>query len=187
MTQASGNQSRKIGIQHFAWLLTLASATVFAQETYKCNVGGTMVYQDRPCPGAIRRSADMPTKQIPPSTSSTDQISATSSADDTVAKTKRDQEYINERVKARVFEREKDQAAEQLQLCDSSVVSIEQEISRVANGYQRGTPLTAADALALQLDAQRRQTEVAAMQSRVTAKRAECDQLRRAYEKKYSK
>lgn len=42
--------------------LFLASTAAVAQETYKCNIGGSMVYQDRPCPGAARRSADMPAK-----------------------------------------------------------------------------------------------------------------------------
>jgi len=42
--------------------LFLASTAADAQETYKCNIGGSMVYQDRPCPGAARRSADMPAK-----------------------------------------------------------------------------------------------------------------------------
>jgi len=42
----------------FALFLPLTAA--LAQETYKCNIGGTMVYQDRPCPGSVRRSDAMP-------------------------------------------------------------------------------------------------------------------------------
>ncbi|MGB4227733.1 MAG: DUF4124 domain-containing protein [Candidatus Dechloromonas phosphoritropha] len=42
------------------YALFLASTVAVAQETYKCKTPGGMVYQDRPCPGAVRRSADMP-------------------------------------------------------------------------------------------------------------------------------
>lgn len=43
----------------FASTVALSSAA-FAQETYKCKVGGSMVYQDRPCAGTVLRSESMP-------------------------------------------------------------------------------------------------------------------------------
>lgn len=35
-----------------------------AQETFKCTNGGATVIQDSPCPGAAKRSSDMPVKQV---------------------------------------------------------------------------------------------------------------------------
>lgn len=166
-------------------LLSICTAA-FAQETYKCNVAGSWVYQDRPCPGAVRRSADMPAK--PSSAISTvAEAAPAASAADTAAKTKKDQEYINERVKSRIFEREKDEAAAHIRACDSEVAAINQEINDIAASSPRGTPVNIASAVNLQLDQERRQTAIAALQAKATSKRAECDGLRSEFDRKYRK
>ena len=46
----------------FVFAILTASTTALAQEMYKCTIAGSTVIQDRPCPGAVRRSADMPAK-----------------------------------------------------------------------------------------------------------------------------
>lgn len=48
----------------YALILALfATSVAVAQETFKCTIGGATVIQDRPCPGAVKRSSDMPVKQ----------------------------------------------------------------------------------------------------------------------------
>ena len=44
----------------FGSTAALVPVAGFAQESYKCKINGTMVYQDRPCPGSVRRSESMP-------------------------------------------------------------------------------------------------------------------------------
>ena len=54
----------------FALFLT-STATVFAQDAFKCSLNGTTVYQDRPCPGSTRRSADLTARPVTPTTTAT--------------------------------------------------------------------------------------------------------------------
>lgn len=165
----------------------LASTVALAQESYKCNVGGSWVYQDRPCPGAVRRSADMPAKPSSAVSTVAEAAPAASSAADTAAKTKKDQEYINERVKSRIFEREKDEAAAHIRVCDGEVSAINQQINDIAAQSPQGTPLNLASAVNLQLDQERRQTAIAALQAKAISKRAECDGQRSEFDRKYRK
>jgi hypothetical protein len=173
------------------WLIVILPALfvggVEAQESYRCKIDGAMVIQDRPCPGAVRRSDNMPIKREAVAGDAAAVQPQLSSVEATQSKLERDKQYINERVKARAYEREKDQAAEQIQNCDANVRAIEYEINQVADGYQRGAPLDAASAHALQLDAQRRQTKVTALQSQATARRAECDRMRVVFDRTYQK
>lgn len=164
----------------FSLALTIG---VHAQEAYKCKVNGALVIQDQPCHGTVRRSFDMPTKADNPSSDKT----SSSSAAETAIKTKKDQEYINERVKARNFEREKDNAAAAIQQCDAEVTAIDQRIAQVASGSPSGSPTSIASAMALQLEYERRQTEIAGLQSKVASKRHECDALRQEFDRKYRK
>lgn len=165
----------------FVFALFLTSTAAFAQETYKCNVGGTMVFQDRPCPGSVRRSDAMPGKPAAtPADSAVDQARAAQQA-----KLEQDKEYINQRVKARNDERERDQASERIQGCESEATLITQKISQIAASVPTGAPLDAASARGLMLDQQNRQTQIAALQAQQSAKRAECDQLRFAYNQRW--
>lgn len=43
-------------------VIALLGSSGFAQETYKCKVNGSTVYQDRPCPGVGRYSDNLPDK-----------------------------------------------------------------------------------------------------------------------------
>lgn len=171
----------------FFFALFFASTAAFAQEAYKCTAAGTTVYQDRPCTGSMRRSESMPPKSIASPTRSTNEQPPAAPQPSLASKLEQDKEYINKRVKERNFEREKDGAAELLQRCESNVSSIHQQINQVAASAPTGAPLNVAGAMALQLDQQRRQTEIASLQSQATAKRAECDQLRQEYDRKYRK
>jgi hypothetical protein len=167
--------------------LAFLSAVAFAQETYRCKIDGVMVIQDRPCPGAARRSESMLLKNGSVPASPPAAQSSTSPAETTQTKLERDKQYIDERVKARIYDREKTAAAEQIQHCDISVRTIENEINQVADGYHRGTPIDAANAQALQLDAQRRQVKVAALQSQAISRRSDCDRMRIEFDRTYRK
>lgn len=123
----------------------------------------------------------MPTKPIAaPADSATDQSRA--ALQDKLAQ---DKEYINQRVKARADERERDQAAERLQGCENEAAWITQRITQIAASVPTGTPLDAASARGLMLDQQNRQTQIAALQAQQSAKRAECDQMRMAYNQRW--
>ena len=172
----------------YALILALfATSVAVAQETFKCTIGGATVIQDRPCLGAVKRSSDMPVKspQLQPGiTTDPPQI-------DPVAaqrlKTERDKEYIAEQVKRRADERERDQAAERIQLCDLDAAEINQRISRIANSGPSGTPLNAVSAQVMMLDQQSRQTQIASLQAQASAKRDECNQMRFAFSQRWKK
>lgn len=167
--------------------LSILSTAALAQDAYKCTVAGTTVYQDRPCAGSVRRSESLPPKSTASPTNSTSEQPPAAPQPSLASKLEQDKEYINKRVKERNFERERDGAAELLQRCESNVSGIHQQINQVAASAPTGSPLNVAGAMALQLDQQRRQTEIATLNSQATAKRAECDQLRQEYDRKYRK
>lgn len=163
-------------------LLIALSLPAYGQIAYKCATAGGMVYQDRPCPGAERRSQSMP---LPSS------ASEPPASDDQAARIReqaqKDKAYIDQRVKARVFERERDQAAESLRQCYAGVDQIQDQIGRIAAAAPQGAPLDRASAINLQLDQQRRQTEIAALQSQAAGQRAECDRRREEFDRTYRK
>lgn len=169
-----------------SFLLVLLVTTASAQDAYKCNVGGAMVYQDRPCNGSARRSDSMPQKQSA-SAVPVESVAPESEVARQRAKIEKDKEYIDQRVRARNFEREKDLAAEQLRTCYSEAEAIQQQISQMAASAPQGAPLDRASAINLQLDQQRRQTEIAALQSQASAKRSECDIRRDEFNRTYRK
>jgi hypothetical protein len=163
--------------------LVLLSTAAFSQEAYKCKVNGSMVYLDRPCPGSQRRSESMPDQSInPPVAMPADQQRTAQQA-----KWDKDNDYIRDRVKARINEREKDQAAEQIQFCESEYSKINQQISQIAAASPTGTPLNAASARAMVIDQEYRQTQIAALQAQANAKRSQCDAQQREFERKYLK
>ncbi len=158
-----------------ALLLIAGSADA---QTYKCSIGGTTVIQDRPCPGSVKRSDDMPTAKPAAAAVPSD---ATSSAE----KLARDKQYINERIASRNYEREKSAASARISICDAEAHDLGEQIYRTAANAPTGTPANMASAAALQLDQQRRQTEIAALQSQQTAKLAQCAQYRREFADKF--
>lgn len=180
-------------IKIFGIFLTFFSCTVFAQEAYKCTVNGSTVYLDRPCPGSVRRSASMPpspsfsSQADTPSTASSAQPVQAASAPSAASKTEKDKEYINQRVKERIFERERDLAAAQIANCDADVFSINQRINQIAASSPQGSPRSFVDAQALQLDQQRRQTDIAALQAQASAKQNECSLLRSNFDRNFLK
>lgn len=178
-----------------ALLLAAVAPICTAQETFKCKVNGSFVYQDRPCPGAARYSDAMPARaakaesappvQSPPGGSQTDKAAPLSDLEKQKVKLEQDKEFINQRVKSRNDEREKDQASEQIQGCENEAAWITQQIGQLAAGAPTGTPLNAASAQGMMLDQQNRQTQIAALQAQASAKRAQCDQLRAAYNRRW--
>lgn len=102
-------------------------------------------------------------------------------------KLEQDKEFINQRVKSRNDEREKDQAGERIQACENEAAWITQQISQIAAGGPTGTPLNAASVQGMILDQQNRQTQIAALQAQASAKRAQCDQLRMAYNQRWGR
>ena len=185
-------ENEKIIIRRFvmkailSFLLVLLASTATAQESYKCNVGGAMVYQDSPCNGSARRSDSMPQKQ----SSSGAPVEIAAPESEVIrqrAKIEKDKEYIDQRVKARNFEREKDLAVEQLRNCYSEIDAIQYQINQIANSAPQGAPLDRASAINLQLDQQRRQTDIAALQSQAANKRSECDIRRDEFNRLYRK
>lgn len=169
-------------------IFVASGAATFAQTPYKCNIGGAVVYQDRPCPGFARRADSLSaakTVAVAPIAPSEERLS--SSIEQTKSKLERDKEYIDQRVKARNFERDKDLAAEQLQNCYSEVDGIQHRINHIAASAPQGAPLDRASAINLQLDQQRRQTEIVALQSQAQAKRSECDIRRDEFNRTYRK
>lgn len=179
-----------------AVLLAAVSMTCVAQETYKCKVNGSFVYQDRPCPGAARYSDSMPgktakTEAAPvasqPVAGQGDKLAPMSDVEKQKIKLEQDKEYINQRVKVRNDERERDQAAERIQACENEAAWFTQRISQIAVSVPTGAPLDAASAQGLMLDQQNRQTQIAALQAQASAKRAQCDQLRTAYNQRWGR
>jgi len=125
----------------------------------------------------------MPTKPAAaPTASTTEPLQSAQQA-----KLEKDQEYINQRVKARIDERERDQANERIQGCENEAAWITQRIGQIAASAPTGTPLDAASAQNMMLDQHNRQTQIAALQSQQSAKRAECDQLRSAYNQRWKR
>lgn len=48
---------------HFVvFVIVFLSSYGFAQETYKCKINGSLVFQDKPCPGVGRYSDSLPEK-----------------------------------------------------------------------------------------------------------------------------
>jgi len=157
--------------------LLLASTTISAQP-YKCKVNGATIIQDRPCTGVTRRADDMPvadTTQRPAS----DDIQAQRE------KLEQDKRFIDERVKARILEREKDAAQADINRCESQASSILAKVNQLAVSAPSGQPVNLASPAALQLDQQRRQTQMQSLQAQHSAKLAQCAQKRQAFRDKY--
>lgn len=158
-----------------AALLAVAANPVFA-EPFKCRNNGKLIIQDRPCPGSARYSDDF--NRLPKSgagsASDEEQIAAQR------AKTERDKAYIDERVKARVMEREKNEAAAWIVACDAEVRRLEAEIAAIASSGTYGTTVGGAI-----LEQEWRQTRIAALRTQIDAKRHQCDLRREEFKRKF--
>lgn len=157
--------------------LATASLSVSAQ-TYKCKVNGASVIQDQPCPGSVRRADSMPV-QSAAATASDDEIQAKRE------KLEQDKRFIDERVKARVTQREKESAERDIAKCDSQASGLLAKVNQLAANAPTGRPVNLASAAALQLDQQRRQTEMQSLQAQHSAKLAQCARMRDSFKDKY--
>lgn len=144
-------------------------------QVYKCKMGNTTVIQDAPCPSSAQSStvitADRPTKPI----------------DVQVHREKLDQDkaYLDERVKARIQAREKDAAQQDINRCDAQAANLLNQVNKLATSAPSGQPINLASAAAMQLDQQRRQTQIQSLQSQHSAKLAQCAQMRQSFKDKY--
>lgn len=156
-------------------LLALVSATCQA-DMYRCPSASGTVYQETPCgKGGTRIEIDRPAKP---------QDSSSISASDKLAK---DKAYIDERVNARIYDREKSESMSRVQACDFEAADLMVRADSVQRGMITGQPATMADAIAIQADNQRRQTEVISLQGRAAAKRDQCSAMRRDHEQRFKK
>ena len=147
-------------------------------EAYRCKTNGASVIQDQPCPGSVRRGDSMPSPSAA-SAASDDEIQAKRD------KLEQDKRYIDERVKARIHEREREAAQQDISRCDAQAASILKQVDELAASAPSGQPINLASAAALQLDQQRRQTKIQSLQSQHSAKLAQCAQKRQAFKDKY--
>ena len=154
-------------------LLALVSATCQA-DMYRCPSTSGTVYQETPCgKGGTKIVIDTPAPQA-----------TSSAASDKLAK---DKAYIDERVNARIYDREKSESMSRVQACDFEAAELLARADSVQRGMITGQPATMADAIAIQADNQRRQTEVISLQGRAAAKRDQCSAMRRDHEQRFKK
>lgn len=162
-------------------LISLVAAlpfSAFGQAVFRCTIGGSVVYQDRPCPGTARYSSEMPANgQAQPVD---DGKRPEAGRSDAQQKLERDKEYL---AKAG-YERQKTEARERAEHCDREALyiqaSIDQEAARPAVSMGDSTR----GLLAMQLEQERKQTVIAGLQSKVLAKRHECETLRKESERR---
>ncbi len=159
--------------------LISASTAAFAQEPYRCKVGGQMVIQDSPCKIAGPSGAT----PAPRAAEAAEQPPAAQGRNDLQERLARDKAYLDERAKLR----QKTEAQEQIQQCDANASALQAEIDYVSSSRGPDYKPNLAGLAAMQLDEERRQTRIAGLQSQVTAKRHECDQLRAAFDRQYRK
>lgn len=158
-------------------LLAFVSTGAYSQP-YKCKINGSTVIQDQPCNGAIRRADDI-------AASGSGSVVAQDDPQARREKLEQDKKYIDERVKARVREREKDAAQQDINRCDAQADSILVKVNHLADSAPTGRPANLASAAALQLDQQRRQTQMQSLQAQHSAKLAQCAQMRQSFRDKY--
>lgn len=158
--------------------LFFASTVAFAQDAYKCKINGTMVIQDSPC------------KVVAPAKTAVARTEPTAVADpvkaqvsDAQARLERDKAWLDERAKKR--EQEEDQ--DRIKNCDAQAYAIQAQIEQTASTSGPAYKPNLIGVATMQLDEQRRQTDIAGLQSRVTAKRLECDQFRTAYSQRWKR
>lgn len=169
----------------FTCIVTMSLAAL-SQDAFKCNIGGKMVYQDRPCQAAQRRSGDLPNNSSQDTSSSArTNTSPSGEAERIREKTKQDADYVTRRIAERNHEREKDEALFRIQQCEAQAAEINRRISDIDSSSPQGTPVNIGSAVALQLDQERRQTAIASLQAQASAKHRECDQLNAYYRSKY--
>ncbi len=168
----------------------LIAFPVFGQETFKCKINGNFVYQDRPCPGAGRYSDGLPAA---PAKATIEQprasISASSPAQIEAQKSKleKDKEYIDERVKARVFDREKGESLARVADCDNDAAYLMQQADAVLRAPGNVYNNNLAGAMAAQAENQQRQTEVLSLQNRASARRNQCDAMRQEHARRFDR
>lgn len=161
-------------------IAVFAAWGALAQEPYRCKKpDGSFVIQDSPCklslgqPPAARPAA----VNVQPATITAPPVSANQGQQQAATE--------KEKLAEMRIQREKREAQDSIANCEQMAEYLQASHNDVAAapGVYRGSSLTG---LAhAQLDQERKQTEMAGLQSQITAKRAECDRLRRDYERRY--
>lgn len=155
-------------------LIALVSANCYA-DMYRCPSPNGTVYHEQPC---AKGGSKIEVESARP---------ATSQVQTDPDKLAKDKAYIDDRVKARVYDREKSESLSRIQACEMEAANLLARADEVSRGYQQGTPVTMRDAANLQLDAQRRQNEILTLQGQSSARRSQCDSMRREHDQRFQK
>lgn len=152
----------------FSALLAIAGMC-HSQEAYRCKSAGGYVIQDTPCKvSVVDRPA--PVAGTQPQTAGNTQ--------DRLAK---DKEYLDKRA----YERSRNESLDAIRYCEGDAYNIQAQIDYTAVAPTQKYVPDHVGLQAMQLEEERRQTALAGLQSRVTAKRHECSEMRRAHDAKY--
>lgn len=149
-------------------VFALVSLSTYGQEPHKCKVGGGFVYQDSPCKA-----------QVLPPAATRYEVAVTVS--DSQTKLEKDKAYLADRAAAR----QKTESLDAIKACEAEAQSIQFELDSVASAPDIDRGGSIRGLAAMQLDQERKQSRMSGIQSRVTAKRHECDTLRQAHSAKY--
>jgi len=166
----SDMQRKRAVMKSILLVLAAVSLSAYGQEPHKCKVGGGFVYQDSPCKVQV----------LPPATSRTEAPTVAATAD-SQTKLERDKAYLADRA----YARQKTESADAVKACDAEAQSIQYELDSVATEPDLDRGGSIRGIAAMQLDQERKQSRMVGLQSRVTAKRHECDTLRQAHSAKY--
>lgn len=158
-------------------LLAVAASPAIS-EPFKCRINGKLVIQEHPCPGTVRYSDDLERPHTPKRNTTVNEELAAEQR----ARTERDKAYIDERVKARITAREKDEASAAIAACDGEVRQLENKVSAIAEGGTQGRHSRNAI-----LEQERRQTQIAALQTQIDALRHQCTLRRAEFDRKFQK
>lgn len=155
-------------------LVALVSSNCYA-DMYRCPATSGTVYQEKPCAnGGGKVQIDAP--QSAASTPAGDQ--------DKLAK---DKAYIDERVKARVFDREKSESSVNIMNCDREVdyyLNQADAALRPSNVKYLNNP---AGNIAAQTEYLQQQTVSLSWQNKAAAKRNQCSALRSEHNSRFGR
>lgn len=146
------------------------SASAYGQGAYKCKAGGRVVIQNQPCQGAETTQAEV---QASPS------AAAESSVSETKARLAREREYLARSA----HERAKNEAHDKTQACEQDVNQLQAALDQMADSSSAELGTSTQSVLEMQLDEERRQTNIVGLQARIATRRGECEVLRKEAER----
>jgi hypothetical protein len=156
------------------WIILLIglslSASSYGQGAYKCKTGGRVVIQNQPCHGAETKQAEV---------QSSSSAAAESSASETKARLARDKEYLARSA----HERAKNEAHDKIQACEQDINQLQAALDQMVDSPSAELGTSTQSVMEMQLDEERRQTNIVGLQARIATRRSECDVLRKEAER----